>query len=534
MSDKEKAPVSNWSDLLKQAESLQQKLSLVALDMSLLRDPEDAIIDFNLPDGLLSRYEKNHFRKIVQKAAALTGDDPEQIADKDRRTPAQQEALMRAAAAEQVERIDAFLGSNYLQALKSLRGIAGKYDPPEGTPLPEMTVKEAITGVFFAIHDEIRPRDPAQLTQGELNELKQLLADFERLLDREFNGDPEKALKNNAFMGLLERFISENNPDEAIEIGERLKTGFIIPTKYLVPANKLMQVMTRDIMDVGKIMLEESRKGAKRLVETSVILSYEGENVKISGRRPFTEYDKAVYNSVSSLYVSGNSFITPAQIYRTMNGLTDGEKAPPQQVTKIKNSLDKMRFIRAQIDCTAELQARRVTLNSEQIKSGIIDTYLLTADAIEINGIKGYRIQKTPILYEYSAAVKQVIQFPVKLLDVKILDRNGKPTTCSFENSDARTVLKTELLTRIEGMKNEKNSLKNRVIRLTDYERDGEIKQGLYSKACNPEAKDPKDEKKRVRGSAEKMLDYWKAVGYIKDYKPRKEARTITGYEIIL
>lgn len=50
--------------------------------------------------------------------------------------------------------------------------------------------------------------------------------------------------------------------------------------------------MTRGIIDIGRITLEESRRGAKKLVETTCILTYEGDNVHLSGRQPFTEYDR--------------------------------------------------------------------------------------------------------------------------------------------------------------------------------------------------------------------------------------------------
>lgn len=322
---------------------------------------------------------------------------------------------------------------------------------------------------------------------------------------------------------------------------DHTKLNSVLPKNHVIPNNKLANIMPRGIIGIGRITLEESRRGAKKPVKTSCILTYEGDNVHLSGRHPFTEYDRNVYNAVSSLYVYGDQshIVTPAMVYRAMTGLTDSEKPTAGQLEAVMRSLDNMRFTRARIDCTEELNARRITLNSKQINGGEIDTYLLTADVIKVQTggqtVWAYRIIKPPILYEYAAAVKQVLTVPASVLNVKeigemIVDGVKKLTIGPrLSNTESRILIKGYLIRRIEGMKG-KNSLNNPVIALYDYERDGETHKGLYSIAGKPNAKGL--EAKRIRTDVGTMLTYWAATGYIKSFEVQTQGRKITGYII--
>lgn len=351
----------------------------------------------------------------------------------------------------------------------------------------------------------------------------------------------ENELCKFTFNFFLEKEQGRVRVDGAGVPSDHIKLNSILPKNHVIPNNKLANIMTRGIIDIDKITLEESRRGAKKPVETTCTLTYEGDKVHLSGRQPFTEYDRNVYNAVSSLYVYGDQshIVTPAMVYRAMTGLTDCEKPTAGQLTAVKRSLDKMRFIRARIDCTEELKARRITLNSEQINGGEIDTYLLNADAIKVQTggqtVWAYRIIKTPILYEYAAAVKQVSTVPASVLDVKEISEmtvdGVKKLTIGprLPNTESRIQIKGYLIRRIEGMKG-KNSLNNPVIALYDYERDGETHRGLYSIAGKPNAKNI--EAKRIRTDVEMMLAYWAATGYIKSFEAQTQRRKITGYII--
>ena len=549
---------SKWADMMRDTSTdLAHKMALVAFDMDALKDAEDALASrAAATEGQqqelflkhLERFERANFASLVKEVADQTGADPAQIANKDTRTPEQQQALLEASARRQLARIDRFFNSNYMTVLGILQNTHSVFDPdPANTdPLIDAddpdawSFKESFLWYYFTTRPDLRPSEESTITDADRTAIIETYKRFDAFI-LDYFGDLEKAkhCEDKEYLIAIEAFISHENPAEAAEIIERLTS--VLPEKYVVPNNKLANTMTKGIIDIGRITLEESRRGAKKLVETTCILTYEGDNVHLSGRQPFTEYDRNVYNAVSSLYVYGDQshVVTPAMVYRAMTGLTDSEKPTAGQLAAVTRSLDKMRFIRARIDCTEELKMRRITLNSKQINGGEIDTYLLTADAIKVQAggqtVRAYRIIKTPILYEYAAAVKQVLTLPASVLDVKeiselTVDGTKKLTVgARLPNTESRILIKGYLIRRIEGMKG-KNGLSNPVISLYDYQRDGETHQGLYSIAGKPDA--DRKEMQRIREDAEKMLAYWAATGYIKAFEAQTERKKITGYKI--
>ena len=538
-----------WAEVMQDPRNdLLHKISHVLLDVDLMKDVEDAISS-RITDStseaardmwhkILDRYERGHFASLVKEVADQTGADPAQIADKDTRTAEQQQALLEASARRQVARMDKFFESDYMKVVRALGEVDSLFEEPADPDV--IGVKESFILYYFTTRPDIRPSEAGQFTQADKEALIAQYKRFEAFIVKYFDGvERANAARDGEWTAALEAFISAENPTDAQEIIEHLTS--VLPEKYVVPNNKLANTMTRGIIDIGRITLEESRRGAKKLVETTCILTYEGDNVHLSGRQPFTEYDRNVYNAVSSLYVYGDQshVVTPAMVYRAMTGLTDSEKPTAGQLAAVTRSLDKMRFIRARIDCTEELKARRITLNSKQINGGEIDTYLLTADAIKVQAggqtVRAYRIIKTPILYEYAAAVKQVLTLPASVLDVKEISEvtvdGAKKLTIGarLPNTESRILIKGYLIRRIEGMKG-KNGLNNPVIALYDYQRDGETHQGLYSIAGKPDA--DRKEMQRIREDAEKMLAYWAATGYIKSFEAQTQRRKITGYII--
>lgn len=538
-----------WAEVMQDPRNdLLHKISHVLLDVDLMKDVEDAIssrITASTSEAardmwhkILDRYERGHFASLVKEVADQTGADPAQIADKDTRTAEQQQALLEASARRQIARMDKFFESDYVKVVRALGEVDSLFEEPADPDV--IGVKESFILYYFTTRPDIRPSEAGQFTQADKEALIAQYKRFEAFIVKYFDGvERANAARDGEWTAALEAFIADENPADAQEIIEHLTS--VLPEKYVVPNNKLANTMTRGIIDIGRITLEESRRGAKKLVETTCILTYEGDNVHLSGRQPFTEYDRNVYNAVSSLYVYGDQshVVTPAMVYRAMTGLTDSEKPTAGQLAAVTRSLDKMRFIRARIDCTEELKMRRITLNSKQINGGEIDTYLLTADAIKVQAggqtVRAYRIIKTPILYEYAAAVKQVLTLPASVLDVKEISEmtvdGAKKLTIGarLPNTESRILIKGYLIRRIEGMKG-KNGLNNPVIALYDYQRDGETHQGLYSIAGNP---DPtRTEANRIRDNAEKMLVYWAATGYIKSFEAQTERKKITGYKI--
>ena len=312
----------------------------------------------------------------------------------------------------------------------------------------------------------------------------------------------------------------------------------IIPQKHLIPNNKLANSLTKDIIGAGLIELDVGRK--KDDILTRCILSYEGDNVKLTSRRSFTEYDRQVADAVTSLYEYGDKshIITAATVYRAMVHATETETPSPQQIEAVTQSLDKLRFVRVQIDCTEELMRRNIDLNGSQITAGKIDTYLLTLDKMEViaggqkvvaykviktpilyeySRLTGqvYKVIKTPILYEYSRLTGQVITVPAALLDIR--DKTG----AKIPNTERRIAIKGYLMRRISIMKGQNS--KNQSCHI--------LYDSLYNEVCSTEP--TQKEKRLIRDYIPcGVLEYWKSEKFIKDYEELTHGKKKIGIEI--
>lgn len=559
------------NDIIAGEPDLLRRCALINFNMDALQSPEDALLSHNVPAEIYAQWAEKHFENLVSLAAQATGADPEQIADKDRRTPEQQKALLEASAREQLARLDIVINSNYRAAIKHIKeyciavadaGGEDIYKPLRDEAQPEalqsgQLVNAPLAAVlyFFATHEDIDPRARDSLTaadKGTIIENFNSIDTFYKEHRAELHTEQE----------LLRGFIEsiKPNPARAQETLQRISALAIIPDSRITPNNKLANSLTRatrkpeDAIEIIMTVCEMGKGKNKTVITSSCILTYEGDNVKISGRQPFTEFDRNVYDAVCSLYAAGNRVFTSDMVWRAMLERTAQEQPTPGQKAAITKSIDKMRFMRAQIDCSDEFKARRIDLNGQNITGAGYDDNLLHLSVTWVtagkNTIRAYEFPQearfAPVLYQYSAAVKELITTPVGLLDIKKLDKTGKPTTRSVEYTERRVVINGYLRRRIEGMKG-KNGLHSRYIRFTDYVKDGQTHEGLYSVAGCPELSQPmpegltdaektkrKNDARYIREDAKLALDYWTAIGYIKGSKDYRDGKTVTGFEIAL
>lgn len=356
--------------------------------------------------------------------------------------------------------------------------------------------------------------ETVELTSEYHDEIVIALRYFLRYIE---NGKPAADTENVEIIikTVIDAAIKSPNIELADEVRAALpQLSSIIPQKHVMPNNKLANSLTKDIIDAGAIDLVVSGRG-KTEITTRCILTYEGDNVKLSGRQPCTEYDRNVADAVTSLFLYGDHshIITPATVYRAMIHSTGTETPSPQTLGAVTRSLDKSRFVRVQIDCTQELLRRNASLNGEQITGGKVDTYLLPLEKIEVMAggkkVTAYKIIKTPVLYDYARLTKQVLTVPAKLLDVP-----------NASNTEQRISIKGYLLRRITVMKG-KTQQSNRIL----FEK-------IWDAAGKPDPS-PK-EAQRIREYTFTVLDYWKKERYIKGYKAIKEGKTYTAVEIQL
>lgn len=353
--------------------------------------------------------------------------------------------------------------------------------------------------------------------------LSAILAELEE--DKELSTMPlDEAFDSGKFDALIERAASRigtaEASKEAREVREALpRLTSIVPRKHVSPVNKLANSI-REIIDTGELDLTVMDKGKPTEVNTRCMVSYEGDNVTLSGRQSFTEYDRSVADAVTSLYLYGDSshIVTPASVYRAMVHATEGETPSPQQIGAVTKSLDKLRFIRVRVNLEDEFRRRDISLNGEQIVDGEIDTYLLALTKLKVNAggksVSAYQIMSTPILYEYAHLIGQVNTVDAKLLDIR--DETG----AKVANTEQRIEIKSYLLRRIEAMKGKSGNRRSRNITYAD----------LYKNLAEEEPSRKKQQ--QIREYVEKCLDSWKRDGYIHGYEDLMRGRSKYGVSI--
>lgn len=417
-----------------------------------------------------------------------------------------------------------FMGTNYAQALlalESLEDVSSKR--PDIWNDNFLPIKRIAVLFFFAVDPAVKTTAPASLTDEQLDSIKKgfdLLNNFV-----EASNTPGKEYETLLrFFGLEPSSTptekAQSLQDEVLNVLPKLQS--LIPQKHLIPNNKLANSLTKDIIGAGIIELDVSGKKEPELL-TRCILNYEGDNVKLSSRQPFTEYDRNVADAVTSLYEYGDAshIITAAQVYRAMVHATKTETPSAQQIGAVTKSLDKMRFVRVQIDCSQELTRRKVSLNGAQVTSGKIDTYLLALEKIEVTAggqrVSAYKIMKPPILYEYSSLTGQVLTVPAALLDVR--DNTG----VKVSNTELRIAAKGYLLRRISVMKGKSGARQSHTIKYSS----------LYEEVC-PGQTLRRVEQQRLRDYTAIVLENWTWKGFISGYTETLQGNKKIGVEIKL
>lgn len=279
-------------------------------------------------------------------------------------------------------------------------------------------------------------------------------------------------------------------------------------------ANKLLDVFD-DSKNKKITSLRVSPENAKELV--NVIANF--DELSITGK-PLTAYDRAVINAVSTIWeaVKENDIkgFTLQQVYRIMNGQTDGKKnINPQMINDIRESIDSCRVKLLKID--AKDQAEILYKNKKgRLKN--IEGYLLPLEKATFemsNGelVEGYVFIKCPILYAYSNSYGHVINVPIKLLD----------SSNFISNTKEIVVFRQRLIQRIETMKKKGNSMNNNKIRYDDIFENA----GIDTKALT------KTENNRNRDKVKRLLEHFINKKYIKGFEEYKEGRAIAGFTVI-
>lgn len=249
-------------------------------------------------------------------------------------------------------------------------------------------------------------------------------------------------------------------------------------------------------------------------VVTYMSLTYTGDAVQLRGRRALTGYDKAVYNTLSTLWNAGNSHVTPHEILRHMNGRAASKGYSKSQIDRVNNSIRKMMGTILYLDMSDDMQKTEFRINDDRVAGCKIETQLLQATRCELRTetgrtVEGWNIDREPIMYTYNKAKRQIVTVPIGLLD----------TSAAVSNTEDVIAIREYLLLQIENMRTKHRH--NNVIRYDT----------LYSKTgiMKPTGRVAQG---RQRDQIKAMLDLWKQRGYISGYADQREGSRIIGVQV--
>lgn len=459
-------PKKPLSDLLEKEPDVTRRAALIDFAVDMMRDPEETLLR-NASGSTFMEWSEANFMRLVEKAARVTGGDPAEIADKNRRTPEQQQALIEISGREQIDRLTAYLNSNYHNALKHIlayytatteaQGIENIYKPL-GEEVPCMAnqngelvnVPLAAALYFFATHETIDPREQDALTADDK---AAIIESFARL--DAFYMEHRAELRTE--QELLKAFLDSINPKSpaiARETMEHiaLKRAELIEYPLDKVNSGIWNLLERDT--AGLILLKAEKAGGKKEINILYSIDFDalGDDVTITKR--LLPFDKRVYIAVSALFNAGNSTITLTQIYYAMGYIG---RPGSNDLGRINASVAKMRGANIYISNEQEAAVYKYDkfiykgslLPFEQVEA-IVNGQLVEA---------AIRLFREPPVITFAKQRKQVTSIDVKLLQSPI------------SKTDANLLIDDYLIERISRAKNGKQS--QRILFKTLYEKAG-------------------------------------------------------------
>lgn len=531
-------------------QEVMRKIGLTAFNIDFMKSPEDALSSYRLigkgdlegqelNSKMLEVWERLHFERIMNDVIEQTGADPEQLRDPKKRTPEQQQALLKASAREQAIRMRIFFESKYFQALKALDSIEGKYHSKHDGDSDYIDLKEQAILYYFASHDDIAPTDTDPLTDAQKMELIDLFYRLDKFYLEEAAQDKDDESPEPI---VLYRFIEAENPNTNLpviitekmqeqkkEIITVLQT--VIPKYHIIPNTALSNYLTSGDLSKPFDLKVINKKGKQKEITNFTIVSYDPNSNVAKVAENMTEYERGVYNAICSVYKEAIEngqppIFTTDILYRAMPG--SGDKPSSQKKGAITKAIEKHRLTYIDSDITEELKAKKLIPDDvEEVK---LNDFILSVKAVKVrmkNGgqqVTAYMINSIPLLLEYGQLTNNLITVSRKWLDIKQV-KNGKPTQFALLMTQERQAMTGYLIRRIKIMQNDKKNKKptqsNTILFATLFDAIGQ-KNPSRDKALN------------TRKSCYAILDYYKAEKIITDYEEQRKGRSVTGVKIIL
>lgn len=356
--------------------------------------------------------------------------------------------------------------------------------------------------------------------------------------------NPQKVSDSDVFDNLYVAFIKSISPDldeDAIMHGDREEIvrhlpvmRSRIPEKHMIPNSKLINSLQSGELFNEAVDLVVLNKGKKSEITTAVKITYRKDGAYLPA--DYTEFDRSVMDAVLSQYefsdTNGNIVFTPQLIYRTMTYKKDSETPSQKQIDAIITSIEKMRFMEVEIDATEEMKEWMKGQNMEFTDDVAtkFSGYILPVNMVSVRHqgktIKAYQMIHEPAIYSYAKARKQLLTCNAELLNIREIDaKSGNILSLAVPLSEKRIEISNYVLRRILIMQYDKKHHINRqskTILLETIFKDVRL-EGIS-----------RNQSMDYRKFIVKVLNYYKALNFIKDYTEQKEGKKITGFVIEL
>lgn len=474
-------PPSQQDSTEGKADQVRRGVFLTTAAIEMLKDPIGALYRYHFPTDKIEIAERAKFEEQVKRAAEITGGDPEQIRDPDRRTPEQHEAILQAGAEATIQRMMSFFSSNYYQVYDSLP------DPTEAEPQdgisPEdwaATIKGLSTAYFFATHPDIKPTEiPPAVQPGQLAEAAEILHRMDHFTAEQQHLSRSKGDESAPHIStIFSMFISAENPEpeRAAEIRQIIAAppeGLTFPLDIVtsalfkggeIPESRKVKGKLDATKHDSKTGKMTSKKGTQ-LQETSraeikyVIYFGDAEN-GLTFSKQLTPYDKRVMLAAAELFITGNPVFTASYLYRQMGY---GSTFNAEDKRKITESMEKLATTRITIDNRAEAALYNYPAFLRQTR------YLLNVNTTEAI-VRGklaeaaFELKEEPVLLQFARARKQVTYIPRAVLE----------SPRGFSKTDENLAIEDYLLRRISQMKRDKTGkISRRILFSTIFENAG-------------------------------------------------------------
>lgn len=157
------------------------------------------------------------------------------------------------------------------------------------------------------------------------------------------------------------------------------------------------------------VRLQEFEDAQMRTPAPSRKVILDAENIELSTKEGFTEFDRAVLEAIFAQLAAGNQIMTPAMIFRSMTNKGAGTRVSNEMLAAINHSVEKCMYGKVVIPRYNKKKKKVMQLDSN------ILTFVRAEYSVSGNLAQAYQIQTMPLLFEYCLASGSLIYSPIEM-----------------------------------------------------------------------------------------------------------------------